>query len=352
MKVLKRDLKHGLVEVRTETLDDLWYLSQIVEEGDKVSGRTVRKVKGKDDKLRAEQAERKPMFLEIRVESVEFDQNSNRLRILGSITQGPDNVISLGDHHTFEVGENTQITIIKPRWGAHHLKYLDDAKASSKRARIMVAIIGDGEATVATIRESGVSFVDTRESLGGKYVAGKEAKKLEFYAKLAGLLGDVAEKSSVEKIILGGTGFEKRNFYDYLKEKDAKLAKRCSVTDTGSEGKRGVHEILKGGAADKALSESRIAKEAQYVDKLLTEIAKDGLAAYGFKETGGAVDSGAVDVLLVSDKVLRKDREKVEKLIEKAKSAGGDFHILNSKYEAGERLDGLGGVAALLRFKV
>jgi len=45
MRILKKELKKGRITVQTETIDDLWYLSQIVEPGDKVSGKTLRKIK-------------------------------------------------------------------------------------------------------------------------------------------------------------------------------------------------------------------------------------------------------------------------------------------------------------------
>jgi protein pelota len=75
------------------------------------------------------------------------------------------------------------------------------------------------------------------------------------------------------------------------------------------------------------------------------------LAAYGKKEVSKAVDTGAVEVLLVLDNELRKDRE-IESLISKTKQTGAEFHVLNSSFEPGQKLDGFGGVAAILRYKI
>jgi protein pelota len=352
MKVLKRDLRHGIVAVQTENLDDLWYLSQVLNEGDVVKARTTRLVKSKDDKLRADKGQKQAMTLAIRVEKVEFDKNANRLRVLGRIEAGPEDLIPLGSHHTFELGERDNVTIMKARWPQSDLDYLNDAEAAAKRAKIMICIVGDGEATLAVVRESGISYAGTRENIGGKYVTGREERKTQFYAELSKLLRAQLEKERVDRIVVGGSGFEKRNFYDYLKDKDAELAKNVVVVDTGSEGKNGVNEVLKGGAADKIASETRIAREARFVEKLLEGIAKGNLAVYGLEESSRAVDYGAVEVLLISDKYFRDKRGDLERLIEKTKSVKGGFHILNSEYEPGEKLDGLGGIAALLRYKI
>ena len=352
MKVLKRDLRHGRIIVRTENLDDLWYLSQILREGDIVKGRTERRIKGKDDKVRGDEGRREKIVLAIKVEKPELDQNANRLRILGQITEGPDDLISFGSHHTFEVDDNTSITIIKERWRESELQYLRDAEQSAKRAKILICIVGDGEATLAVVRESGINYVDTKENIGGKYVPGREEKKLQFYADLEKLLTGQLKKESADKAIVGGTGFEKRNFYDYLVGKNSDAVKKIVVVDTGSEGKNGVNEVLKGGAVEKIAAETRIAREAKLVEKLLLGISKNEPVVYSLDETKKALDYGAIETLLVSDKYFREKRDLVEKIIEGTKRARGEFFILNSKYEPGEKLNGLGCIAAILRYKI
>ena len=88
----------------------------------------------------------------------------------------------------------------------------------------------------------------------------------------------------------------------------------------------------------------------------MVEIAKKGLAVYG-KAVIDAVNAGAVKILLFTDKIIEKAREKekfaeFEKLIDTVEQQGGEVHIISTEHEAGEKLDGLGGIAALLRFKI
>ena len=49
MKIIHSDLKKGEIKVKAENLDDLWYLSQIIEKNDFIKGRTFRKIKIGED---------------------------------------------------------------------------------------------------------------------------------------------------------------------------------------------------------------------------------------------------------------------------------------------------------------
>ena len=45
MKLIHSNLRNGEVKVLTQNLDDLWYLSAIIEPKDIVKGKTLRKIK-------------------------------------------------------------------------------------------------------------------------------------------------------------------------------------------------------------------------------------------------------------------------------------------------------------------
>ena len=67
MKIMKKIMKHGKITVAVQNLDDLWHLSQIVERGDLVRGKTTRKIKAAE-----KQASRKTITLSVRVEEKDF----------------------------------------------------------------------------------------------------------------------------------------------------------------------------------------------------------------------------------------------------------------------------------------
>ncbi|HPP44180.1 MAG TPA: mRNA surveillance protein pelota, partial [Methanomassiliicoccaceae archaeon] len=75
-----------------ETLDDLWHLYNIIDEGDMIISVTYRREEAKSDKIRAERAEKKRMVLGVRAEKIEFHETESRLRILGVIEEGPQDI--------------------------------------------------------------------------------------------------------------------------------------------------------------------------------------------------------------------------------------------------------------------
>ena len=55
---------------------------------------------------------KKPIFLKIKVEKIEFSKTSNNLRVLGAIIEAPDD-IQKGEHHSFSLEPETTFTLIK-----------------------------------------------------------------------------------------------------------------------------------------------------------------------------------------------------------------------------------------------
>jgi protein pelota len=127
-------------------------------------------------------------------------------------------------------------------------------------------------------------------------------------------------------------------------------APALSLHHTGQAGMAGIHELMKRGVAGKLLDDTRVAHETRLVEELFTEISKDGMFAYGEESVANAVSAGAVRTLLVLDTKVRV--QSVEEMLRAVEAARGEFAIVSSMHEAGRRLESLGGVAALLRYKV
>jgi protein pelota len=123
---------------------------------------------------------------------------------------------------------------------------------------------------------------------------------------------------------------------------------------------------LKRGAVERLKKEERLTKEVTLLDRLMEEISKDegGKAVYGKAEVQKALMSGAVETLLVSDEKLMRTRmvedgeagereaEEIDQMLEAAERQRGEVVIFSTEFEPGKRLNGLGGIAALLRFGI
>ncbi|AEH24005.1 mRNA surveillance protein pelota [Pyrococcus yayanosii] len=355
MEILEENPKEGKVKLKVETLDDLWHLYHIIDEGDVVYAKTLRKQSQRSDSLRPEKVEAVPVFLGVRAEKINLHRFVNQLRVTGPIVYASRDDVPLGRYHTIAIEPGTVITVQKEMWKAHHIERLREAVEASKRARMMIVALEDGEAEIAVMREYGLDFMATvRHNLSGKrYNSKREDEEMKFFHDLAKTMLEIMERENVERAIVAGPGFTKENFAAFLRENYSELAKRIVLDDVSTGGRTGVYEVIKRGTVDKVYRENRVAKEVRLVERVIEEIAKNGPVAYGLREVEEAVNYGAVETLLVLDELLKGDmRAKVEELMETARNLRANVVVVSGEHEGGDKLRALGGIAALLRFKI
>jgi len=344
MRLLHQDRKTGEIKFQVDNMDDLWHLYNIIDVGDLVLASTYRREEQKADKVRSERGEKKRVFLGIRVEKMEFHEFDSRLRINGVIEQGPQD---LGAHHTLNLEEGEVLTVVKLHWKDSTLDRIKRALEDSKRPTIVFVSIENDEATIAVMRQYGMQNLATIYGpSGGKMYEQKTDD--DFYLEVIEKVGQLVS-AGVPLVVLG-PGFAKETLLALGKQKAPEAFKSVHVYHTGQAGMAGVHELMKRGMGAEILEGSRVAEETNIVEKVLEEIAKDGPVAYGPKEVEDAVRSGAVETLLVLDPLLReKDLEAIMNAVE---SSRGKVMVVSEHHEAGKKLEALGGMAALLRFRL
>jgi len=342
MRILERDLRSGNVRVALETDEDIWHLYNVLEVGDLLTASTTRREEKSADKLRAERAEKKRMTLGIRMEKIEFSDEDLRLKVLGIIETGPQDI---GQHHTliFEVGDTLEIT--KSKWRESQLERLERAVKDSKKPKILFVSLDQDDATVAVMRQFGLKeIVSIRSMRSGKQYEEKN-KEDTYHREIASKLESIIE-SDMPLIVLG-PGFEKELLADSLKKMGFQ---KIHVYHTGQSGMAGVNELMKMGIGSEILRESAVGIETEVVEKLMSEIGKDGLATYGTNEIINAASSGAVDTLLILDSVLRE--QDLDKIILDVESQQGKIIVVSEHHDAGKKLSALGGMGAILRYKL
>jgi protein pelota len=344
MRILHQDARNNEIKLMPQNIDDLWHLSNLIDGGDMVFATTFRRKEEQSDKLRSERMEKVRMRLGIRVEKVEFHESDDRLRVLGRIESGPQDV---GEHHTLMVSPGDDVTIVKTAWASHHFDRIKRAVAAAEKPSLVFISIEDTEAVLAAAREYGIKEIASiTRNPGGKMYDAK-SNESEY-------LDEVVEKlRSVHKgepLLVLGPGFVKEALAKRIREKMPEAAPALSLHHTGQAGMAGIHELMKRGVAGKLLDDTRVAHETRLVEELFTEISKDGMFAYGEESVANAVSAGAVRTLLVLDTKVRV--QSVEEMLRAVEAARGEFAIVSSMHEAGRRLESLGGVAALLRYKV
>ena len=340
MQILKTDLRHGVIRVKTENPDDLWHLEKMLEKGDLVTARTLRKTTVKRGS-EVDSGDRKPVTLTISLEKVEYHKDIRVLRLSGKITEGPED-IQISSYHTLSIDTDTVLTVHKAKWKAYHMDRL--RKARQRRPLLFICSLDRDEAEFAGLKEAGIEWAGSISARKTGQKVGKQERGGEYYQDI---MATLEKKQEYEAIVLAGPGFEKDNLLKFIQGKNPELAKRIILEKTSSAGRRGIQEVIQT-SASKLLKETRVAKETGLVEGLLMEVTREGNVVYGKKETEHALRMGAVERLLVSEEKIHD----YEGILDEAERMHTEIVIISSEHESGEKFLAIGGIGGFLRFRI
>ncbi|MBS3782768.1 MAG: pelota family protein, partial [Candidatus Thermoplasmatota archaeon] len=205
------------------------------------------------------------------------------------------------------------------------------------------------ESTIAIMRQYGVKEMATLSpNRGGKMYDSEKMSREEFFEEIVKKLETIIEPG--EPLVILGPGFTKEDFFEYCKRNHSELVDNAEVVPAGEGGMTGVNEVIRKGKERGTLDGQRMSFESEKVEELLREIKSDGAYSYGMENVKEAVKIGAVDTLLILDFKVRD--EEGEMLMQKTEELGGEVVVISSTHEGGEKLEALGGVGALLRYKI
>ncbi len=342
MRLLKTNLKKGIVKLQVDIDDDLWYLKNIIEPGDLVKARTLRsQFLYREDKK--EKVGKKPMVLEIGVEKIEFQRHVFQLRFSGKIVAGPDET-ELSSYHTIGVELGSTIIITKKEWPRYLLQKLK--KAETRVPNILIAVMDYDEVTFGMLRRG---LLEVVSSFSNQHSIQEEDKLIEYYKKIAAEIEKLSE--NVQNVIVAGPGFVKEHVTNILKDRDSTLFKKIKNDSTTSATKAGLIEILRRGMLGKIIKDSEVVNESSLIEKFFTHLKKeDGLAVYKLGAVKTAEESSAVETLLVSEEKI-KDKE-IEQVARNVEKKAGEVFIISPEHDLGEQFHRFGGLGAILRFKL
>lgn len=344
MRIVHNDRRTGRMKLRTENLDDIWHLYNIIRSGDQAFAVTQRREEQSGDRIREKRGEKRTLYLGIEVEKVEFHEFSDRLRIHGTIlSDQPD----AGSYHTLNISAGSELTIGKVRWDRMDIRRVKQAVEEAKRPSIVIVCLDEDEALVAVLRQYGVQEVGTvRSGRSGKRHVGT-AKKEDYFKEV---LEIVALQGTDLPLMICGPGFTKEEILIFGRSAFPSICQGTLIAPTGTNGMTGVNEVLKSGNLSRMSSGARIEYETGLMEQVLKELATTGRVAYGKKELAHAVRQGAVETLVITDTVLRVNRQEVEGLLKEAERSGATVTVISSGHDGGKQLDSLGGYAGLLRY--
>jgi len=355
MRVLKFDRKDGVLTVAVENEDDLWHLFNLVVPHETVaSGKTTRKLKKEFGDERTE-TEKIPVNLSINVEKVDYHEYADALRISGIVVEAPP-AVSLGSHHTLTVAPGSVITLVKKDgWSVLDIERLRKAKTQEPKA--LVVLIDRDEALFARMNASGPRvFLELHSHIPPKSEVDQyEESMKDFITKAASSIEREVRDDPKLPVIIAGPG----NAKELLEEKvRGKIQEGLLVVCNASSATQSAFTEILSSQAMKIIEESSARQEVVGVEEVLKRISKDEPVSYGIAEVKRAVEARAVETILISDALVKTMRKEgtfrdLETLLKDAETHNGArIAVVSSGNPAGKQLEGLGGIAALLRYKI
>lgn len=199
---------------------------------------------------------------------------------------------------------------------------------------------------------------------------------------------DKSREDKLLGVVVGGPGWVKDKLIkNHLhQELEEQVIANESLNYSGEEA---LEELVR--KAEDAIKDSKALKEKKFVKKFLEHLKEeDGKAEYGIEYVKKALEAGAVEKLLISEdsdlsktiyecdngheeiRWIQGDEEEkniecpqcgnqmtkeeeidvVEALGKKAEQMNSDVEIISANHEEGKRLLNMGGVAAILRYRI
>jgi protein pelota len=280
------------------------------------------------------------------------------LRIHGVVFEVPENIGGRGSFHTLDIVPNKPVSIVKNEWKKYQLDRLDKAGCVTAPP-VIIASLDDEEYCIAILRQYGVEVkAEKRIRLPGKLEAEKREGAIKDYFR--GTLQALREIwiSLHSPIVIIGPSFFKNDFAKYVQSESHEINTAVvDIKSVNSAGIVGIQEALRSGVLTKALNQIRIGEETRLVEEVLARLGKGtNDVTYGLEDVTGATRSGAVERLLLIDTMLRETSDEqrlhLENIMREVETKGGQVTVVSTEHEAGDKLRGLTGIAALLRYPI
>lgn len=200
---------------------------------------------------------------------------------------------------------------------------------------------------------------------------------------------DKAREDKLLGIIIGGPGFVKDKLIDddYLHQE--LQDKVITVESLGHSGEGALKELVT--KAEESIEDSQAVHEKNIVNEFLKNLKEEnGKSEYGLEQVMKAMKMGAVNTVLISEDFnyyeatyectnghekqvfeeepeiddsiecdecneemkLEEMQDIVDVMAEKAEEMSSDLEIISTDHEEGERLMNMGGIAAILRYRI
>jgi len=299
-----------------------------------------------------------------------LDALERLIRHIKLIKKTPENGIALFAGNISETEDQPQIEVksIEPPLPLKARLYRCDQEFVLEPLKEMLevsevyglVVIDRNEATIGLLEGKQIrtiqhltSGVPGKTEKGGqsaaRYARIREGMAKEFFRRVAeNVKKSFWEMKKLKGILVGGPGPTKE---DFLKEGQLVTAlknKVIAVKDIGYADEHGLKALVE--VSQDVLAEQEIIKEKKILEDFFTKLAKHPEKTfYGLENVNKALDVGAVEILILSKKLEKKQ---IKQLGEKANNIAATIELVSEETEEGQQFKSLGGVGAILRFAI
>ncbi|KAK4119665.1 hypothetical protein N657DRAFT_581267 [Parathielavia appendiculata] len=350
--------------------EDMWHANNLIAAGDVVHAPTLRKVTTATSTGSTVNKSVR-INLSIKVKSTFFDPLASELKVSGTVVEEND-YVSVGQYHTITLKyekADIKFTIWKSAgWDSVALQSLKEALSEDKPEAIAAVVMQEGLANICLITENRTIIKQRIESSIPRRQAKDTSGAISsFFERVLSNLRNTIDFSIPRTLLLASPGFTAQDFRTYMQSEATRagdkalqrIVKEALVVHSSTGHVHSLNEALKSPEVQKKMHGTKVATEANLMDKFHDLVRKDdGRAWYGTKPVEKAIAEGAVGrgggVLLVNNAFFRSmdvaTRRKYVGLVDKVKEDGGEVRLLSSDHPSGKRLEGFGGIAAILTY--
>jgi peptide chain release factor subunit 1 len=170
----------------------------------------------------------------------------------------------------------------------------------------------------------------------------------EFFRRIADAMKELYfNMPKLKGIIIGGPVPTKEDFM-----KEGQLVTKLKelvigVKDIGQTDEAGLTDLVE--ASKDLLAKQEIIYEKKLLEKFFELLGKGKKAAYKKKDVEKALKFGAVETLILSKKLGKREAKELGK---KAEDISAEVEIVSDETEEGKQFLNLGGIGAILRFEI
>lgn len=331
----------NIIKLLIENLEDLRVLYSIISINDRITMKTIRKIKHDE----SSEGEKKQVTIKLKVEKKEYNKELQKLKFLGKIIECTDENVKLNSYHSFDVEIKDSLTIEKDFWDNLSILAIQRALSESKKRVLLLLLVDEQSCIIANITNTGYEIKTEINADLSKESKTYVDDKTKYFNKILNYLSNLKE---IEPLVIAGPGFFKEELAKFLKEK-LKL-KSIKIATASYVNPSGLHELLNSEDMNDIIKEYLVAEQLKIVNAFLEHLSKNkDDIVYGFEYVKQALDYNAINQLIVLESLL--DNQEFRDLVNKAIDLKIKVHILSDDSEPGKLFSSF-KIGAFTKFKI